>query len=69
MGVAPARHCLQVSAQHSRPTKREASLTGMKSRVNDLLRAPKLWRHLRDLALLVLSDEILGMLKTSRRGE
>lgn len=69
MEVAPARHCLKVSAQHSRPPTREASLTRMESRVNNLLRVPQLWRHLRDLALLVLSDEILGMFKTSRRGE
>ena len=67
--VAPARHCLQVSAQRSQLTTLEASLTGMESRVNDLLRVPKLWCHLRDLALLILSDEVLGMFKASRRGE
>lgn len=43
--------------------------TWVEGGVYDLLGGPQVGRHLGDLVLLVLRDEIFGMLKTGRGGQ
>lgn len=68
------RPCACVSRSATSPRAGEllgswARRTWVEGRVDDLLGLPELWRHRRDLSLLVVAEEGLGLLETGAADE